>query len=102
MGCDHRPEDATLEQLAREVGLGPLLKRLGGLSGTVLEGGKNLTQTERFALGLARIRLLPPKVLLLGLESDPGVWMRFPVHLGKTGVTVIQMGRAQQAAQAAA
>ncbi|MGK8234651.1 ABC transporter transmembrane domain-containing protein [Roseovarius sp. MS2] len=102
MGCDHRPEDATLEQLARDVGLGPLLKRLGGLSGTVLEGGKNLTQTERFALGLARIRLLPPKVLLLGLESDPGDWMRFPVHLGKTGVTVIQMGRAQQAAQVAA
>jgi hypothetical protein len=51
MGCYHRPEDAVLEELARTVGRGPLLDRLGELDGTVLEGGKNMTQTERLAIG---------------------------------------------------
>lgn len=102
MGCDSRPDDATLERLARDVGLGPLLDRLGGLDGTVLEGGKNLTHTERLALGLARIRLLPPKLLLLGLDVDEGVRVRLGVHLPKRRATVIQLGRAKQSTPSAA
>lgn len=102
MGCDHRPDEATLEHLARDVGLGPLLDRLGGLSGTVLEGGKNLTHTERLALSLARVRLSQPKLLLLGPEVDESIRMRLSSHLRKRNTTVIQLGSARQAISSAA
>lgn len=102
MGCDTRPEDATLEHLARDVGLGPLLDRLGGLDGTVLEGGKNLTHTERLALGIVRIKLLPPKLLLLGLEVDDGLRMRLRGHLPKRGATILRLGGAERYTSSAA
>ena len=102
MGCDHRPEEETLEHLAHDLGLGPLLDRLGGLSGTVLEGGKNLTQTERLALSLARVRLAQPKLLLLAPEVDESTRVRLPSHLRKRNTTVIQLGSARQARSSAA
>lgn len=68
MGCDDRPDDPTLAGIAREVGLGPLLERLGGLGGTVLEAGKNLTRAERIAISLVRVRLQPPRLVVLGLD----------------------------------
>jgi ABC-type multidrug transport system fused ATPase/permease subunit len=91
LGCDDRPADATLERLAGESGLGSLLDRLGGLNGTVLEGGKNLTQSERLSLGLVRIRLLPPKVLVLGPDVDAALQARLDHFLPTKGATVIRL-----------
>jgi ABC-type multidrug transport system fused ATPase/permease subunit len=102
MGCDERPDDATLERLVQEVGLGGLLHRLGGLNGTVLEGGKNLTRTERLAIDLVRIRLLPPRLVLLDPGIDEILGTRLKAHLPRKSVTVIRLlARPQQSASAA-
>jgi ABC-type multidrug transport system fused ATPase/permease subunit len=98
MGCDTRPDDVTLEALARAQGLGGLLDRLGGLGGTVLERGRNLTQAERLAIARARILLARPRVVVV--EHDipaidaatgdewPGVWRGKD---GRGGTTVIRL-----------
>ena len=91
MGCDDRPDDPTLDQLARDAGLGPLIDRLGGLGGTVLEGGKTLTQTERLAISLTRIMVSPPKVLLIGPEVDDHIWARCSGSLPKNAATIIKL-----------
>lgn len=70
MGCDVRPDDDALTRLAQDAGLGPLLDRLGGLNGTVLEGGKNLAQAERLAISLIHIKLSRPRLVLLGPDVD--------------------------------
>lgn len=69
MGCGDRPDDPVLESLAREAGLGGLLQRLGGLGGTVLEGGKNLTRAERVAISRIRILLTAPRLVIV----DPDI-----------------------------
>jgi ABC-type transport system involved in cytochrome bd biosynthesis fused ATPase/permease subunit len=68
MGHDARPDDSTLEDLAQRAGLGSLLARLGGLNGTVLEGGKNLTRAERLAVERARIMLFRPRLVVVDHE----------------------------------
>lgn len=65
MGCDDRPDDERLNRLARQVGLGDALARLGGLGGTVLEGGRNLTRDERLAIALSRVRLIRPRLVIV-------------------------------------
>lgn len=70
MGCDVRPDDPTLTQLAQIAGLGALLDRIGGLDGTVLEGGKNLATAERLAISLVRMNLSRPRLVLLGPDVD--------------------------------
>lgn len=91
MGCDARPDDAALETLAREVGLGGLLARLGGLGGTVLEGGKNLTRAERVALSSARIRLMRPRLVVVGADVS-GTFGALPADTAaRRAVTVIRL-----------
>jgi hypothetical protein len=72
------------------------------LDGTVLEGGKNLTHTERLALGLVRIRLSPTKLLVLGLEVDDGLRLQLRGHLPKRGATILRLGGAEQFTSSAA
>jgi len=79
-GCSDRPTDSALETLARDEGLGPLLDRLGGLSGTVREGGRNLTRGERLAISLLRARLLGPRLILAGADCD-GAGLARVAHL---------------------
>ncbi len=65
MGHDTRPDDTALQDIAQKAGLGGLLARLGGLNGTVLEGGKNLTRAERVAVERARIMLFRPRLVVV-------------------------------------
>ncbi len=77
MGCDVRPDDGALTKLAQQVGLGALLDRVGGLDGTVLEGGKNLAQAERLAISRVHIKLSNPRLVLIGPEihSELAQWL---------------------------
>lgn len=77
MGCNRRPEDPVLDSMAREAGLGGVLDRLGGLEGTVLEGGKHMTRSERLALSRVRILLARPRVVLVahGERHEPANWL---------------------------
>lgn len=102
MGCDHRPDDATLGRLSREAGLGDLLDRIGGLGGTVLESGKNLTQSERVAISLVRIRLVPPRLVLVGPDAPDALGSRLNARLVRKGVTVIRLVTRRQGAATAA
>ncbi|MGF1659691.1 MAG: ATP-binding cassette domain-containing protein [Rubrimonas sp.] len=69
-GADAKPDDAALEALARAVGLGPALDRLGGLDGALAEGGRNLSEGERARVGLARLARAPEALALIdGLDA---------------------------------
>lgn len=89
MGCSERPEDAELEKVAHEEGLGPLLDRLGGLGGTVREGGRNLTRGERLSISLVRVRLLRPRLILLNSDCDEAAHDRIDQYLRRRAATVI-------------
>jgi ABC-type multidrug transport system fused ATPase/permease subunit len=102
MGCDERPDDATLEGLARDVGLGSLLERLGGLNGTVLERGKNLTRSERVAIARARMILSQPRLVVVAFDIADS-WNTWPgLSRAKKAATVICLhAREQRTATAA-
>lgn len=68
MGCESRPDDATVERAARKAGLGGLLDRLGGLDGTVPEGGRTLTRAEHAAIARTRIALARPRLIVIDLD----------------------------------
>ncbi|NCO86334.1 MAG: ABC transporter ATP-binding protein [Rhodobacterales bacterium] len=89
MGCTERPEDAVLEKMARDHGLGPVLGRLGGLGGTVREGGRNLSRSERIAISLVRLHLLRPRLILLDPDCDAGVRSSVANQLKHRAATVI-------------
>jgi ABC-type multidrug transport system fused ATPase/permease subunit len=91
MGCDTRPDDAMLEQLVHEVCIGSLIERLGGLDGTVLEAGKNLTQTERLAIGVIRIRLLQPRLVLISVDVSDSTAELLAAELQRQRVTLIRL-----------
>jgi len=89
MGCSDRPEDARLERLARQEGLGPLIDRLGGLDGTVREGGRNLTRSERQAVSLLRVIMMRPRLILVGVDCDHEANRRIAQYQKKRSATVI-------------
>ena len=91
LACGQRPGDAVLEEFVRDEGLLPLLERLGGLNGTVREGGKNLTRGERIAISLIRVRLMRPRLILLDPDVDERTQTRLDIHLRKRGATVIRL-----------
>ena len=58
--------DADLERLCGELGLGPLLARLGdGLASELRERGGNLSSGERQLLAVARVAIRDPSVLVM-------------------------------------
>lgn len=81
MGLDTRPPDATLRDIAETAGLGALLERVGGLDGTVLEGGRNLTRKERIAIERARIMLFRPRVIVVDQDIAD-----LPLHSASPGL----------------
>lgn len=91
MGCNDRLDDAALEALAREAGLDTLLDRISGLGGKVLEGGKNLTQTERLAISVVRVWLSHPKLILIDLDVDPRLTVRLTRDIPNHRKTAIRL-----------
>lgn len=89
MGCSDCPEDSVLDALARREGLGPLVDRLGGLGGTVREGGRNLTRGERLAISFVRVHLLRPRLILSGADCDGAVLARIARTQRRRASTVI-------------
>lgn len=58
--------DADLERLCSDLGLGPLLARLGdGLASELRERGGNLSSGERQLLAVARVAIRDPSVLVM-------------------------------------
>lgn len=70
MGCAAVPGDADIERAAGKVGLAPVLERLGGLDGTVREGGRNLSAGEARRVLLTRALLAQTDLLLLDEPDD--------------------------------
>lgn len=70
LGARPRPDDDALRAVAGRVGLGAALDRLGGLDGSVAEGGRNLSDGERAMVGLARLALRPHALALVdGIDA---------------------------------
>ncbi|WP_227270142.1 ATP-binding cassette domain-containing protein [Roseobacter weihaiensis] len=70
MGVQHRPDDDDILQEANTFGLGKVIDRLGGLDGTVSEGGRNLSAGEIRRILLTRAALSKPQVMLLDEPDD--------------------------------
>ena len=75
LGASPRPEDEEIIAAAKNVGLGPLLARLGGLDGRVGEAGRTLSSSERWCVHLVRAWLSKPDLLIIdgpetGIASD--------------------------------
>jgi len=103
MGVTERLADDRLEALAREAGLGSTLDRLGGLDGTVREGGRNLSGVEGAAISFVRARQQAPRLVLLegttgGLDAPMqariGRWLR------ASGATILRQAGAMPVAKA--
>lgn len=68
LGLSKRPDDKETLKVAEQIGLGPILARLGGLDGKISEGGRNLSSGERGRCLAARAMLSrTPLVVLDGL-----------------------------------
>lgn len=92
MGVTRRIGDPALADLAASVGLGPALARLGGLDGTVREGGGNLTRAERVSLCIARAHLIRPRLVIVDTSCDAAMHDRIDVYVGTRAATVIRQG----------
>ena len=63
---DSRIDDAALQRLCQDLGLGPLLQRLErGLDTELRERGANLSSGERQLLAVARVAIRNPSVLVM-------------------------------------
>ncbi|MBO6638771.1 MAG: ABC transporter ATP-binding protein [Roseitalea sp.] len=70
MGVDGALDDETIAHCAERFGLGPVIKRLGGLSGKVSEAGRNLSAGEIRRVLLTRAALSGSSLLLLDEPDD--------------------------------
>jgi ABC-type multidrug transport system fused ATPase/permease subunit len=70
MGSSRRCPDAEIAARACAFGLGDLLQRLGGLDGTLAEGGRNLSAGEARRVLLTRAALSGARLLLLDEPDD--------------------------------
>ena len=72
LGVVPRPKDAVITAMARDLGLGSLLDRLGGLDARISEAGRNISSGEAQRVHLVRASLGRPRLLLLD-ETDGGL-----------------------------
>ena len=70
MGVDGDHDDATVLECAKRFGLGPVIERIGGLSGRVAEAGRNLSAGEVRRVLLTRAALSGSSLLLLDEPDD--------------------------------
>ncbi|MCR9122778.1 MAG: ABC transporter ATP-binding protein/permease [Phyllobacteriaceae bacterium] len=70
MGADGALDDETIARCAERFGLGPVVERLGGLSGKVSEAGRNLSAGEIRRVLLTRAALSGSSLLLLDEPDD--------------------------------
>lgn len=70
LGVHPRPGDADIKRVARRFGLKSLIQRLGGLDGSIAEGGRNLSGGECRRILIARAALADPDLLLLDEPDD--------------------------------
>ncbi|MCV3271299.1 ATP-binding cassette domain-containing protein [Roseobacter sinensis] len=70
MGVQGRPSDAQILELADDFGLSKVVRRLGGLDGTVAEAGRNLSAGELRRVLLTRAALSKPRLLLMDEPDD--------------------------------
>ena len=72
MGLARRPDDATILAKAEAMGLGGVIKRVGGLDGSLAEAGRDLSLGEARRVVLTRATLSSAPLLLLD-EPDHGL-----------------------------
>lgn len=70
MGVQGRPNDKDVLRKTKAFGLGHVVSRLGGLDGTVSEGGRNLSAGEIRRVLLTRAALSKPRLMLLDEPDD--------------------------------
>lgn len=70
MGSLKHPTDADITERAEAFGLEKVLKRLGGLDGSIAEGGRNLSAGEARRVLLTRASLSGARLLLLDEPDD--------------------------------
>ena len=72
MGLGNRPDDTEILETAETFGLNGVLARIGGLDGTLAEGGRNLSIGEARRVVLTRAALSEAGLLLLD-EPETGL-----------------------------
>ena len=73
MGIDGERDDEAITACAESFGLGSVIQRLGGLSGKVAAGGRNLSAGEVRRVLLTRAALSNASLMLLDEPDDaPG------------------------------
>lgn len=70
MGVQDRPQDSEIVDQAKAFGLNEVMVRLGGLGGTVSEGGRNLSAGEIRRVLMVRAALSKPGLMLLDEPDD--------------------------------
>ena len=74
LGIDPRPRAADIQRVAVQLGLQPLLDRIGGIRGRVGEGGRTLSGGEALRIALTRAVLSRPDLIVIDspyLAADP-------------------------------
>jgi ATP-binding cassette subfamily C protein len=97
-------DDRAVSRAVREVGLEPLVDRLGGLGARVGAGGADLSQGERQLVALARVHLSPARLVILDEATsnlDPAAEARAErAFAGRPGSLVVVAHRISSAYRA--
>jgi len=92
LGTARVPADADLLALLEHAGLADMVTRLGGLSGRVSEGARNLTATERRRLLLVRGLVARPELALVDADElgfDRAALLRLVSHFKACGTAAL-------------
>lgn len=96
LGLRTRPDDQDVTEIALRLGLGPVMERLGGLDGQIVEGARNLSSGERTACLAARALLSKTSIILLDgvVEGlDPHARAAVDAWLGTSMATIFVASR---------
>jgi ABC-type transport system involved in cytochrome bd biosynthesis fused ATPase/permease subunit len=69
LGIGRTPDDTEIEGALEEAGLGAAMARIGGLTGNVAEGRRNLSASEQAGLLLGRGLLARPHLALVDADE---------------------------------
>ena len=94
-GLSPRPKTSTIARTARALGLDTMLERIGGVSGRVAEGARDLSTGEQLRVELLRCILAAPDLIILdtpALAADGDASDLLDVLIDRTRATVIYTG----------